>query len=98
MTTDSETPNPPVEQIRLGQVRAAIWRSEGKYGVQYRATFEKSFRGNDGWRTTSSFGPADLLVVAKAADLAFDAIRQLQMVEQNETVQQASSGAGRQGR
>lgn len=60
----------PVEEVRLGTVKAAIWRNETEHGVRYSVTFEKLYRDQSGWRSTGSFGRDDLLVLAKAADQA----------------------------
>lgn len=60
----------PVQEVRIGAVKAAIWRNETDTGVRYNATFGRIYRDGDQWRTTESFGRDDLLLLAKVADNA----------------------------
>ena len=66
--------NKPIHEIRLGQVKAAIWENtatEGKSnGTFFNVTFGRSFKDGEEWKTAQSFGRDDLLVVGKIADLA----------------------------
>ena len=68
----SSTNNKPVAEVRIGAVKAAIWPNQTESGaVRYNVTFSRIYKGDDGkWKSTSSFGRDDLLVVAKVADLA----------------------------
>lgn len=66
----------PVEEIRLGAIRAAIWRNETDGGIRHNVTFERLYRDGDQWKSTHSFGRDDLLVVAKVADQAHTWIHQ----------------------
>ena len=70
--TDTEIKNkPPVAKIRIGNVHATVWKN----GDFYSAQFERRYQDKDEkWQTSHSFGPADLLPLAKAADRAHDAI------------------------
>lgn len=76
------TQNTPVEEVRIGTVKAAIWRNQaGDDGaVRYNVTFGKLFRSaEDGkWQTSRSFGRDDLLVLAKLADRVHSRIHELQ--------------------
>jgi hypothetical protein len=68
--------NQPLQKINLYPVSAAIWRNETEKGVRYSVTFEKSYKDSSGkWQSTSSFSESDLLLVAKAANLAHDEIQ-----------------------
>lgn len=60
----------PVQEIRLGAIKAAILRNETEGGARYNATFERLYRDGDAWKATASFGRDDLLVLAKVADQA----------------------------
>jgi hypothetical protein len=60
----------PVHEIRLGRVKAAIWRNEGDYGTRHNVTFSRIFKTENGWETSTSFGRDDLPLVEKVADLA----------------------------
>jgi hypothetical protein len=61
----------PVHEIRLGAIKAAIWKNETQTGPRYSATLSRIYRDEKlkEWKRTESFGRDDLLVVAKVADL-----------------------------
>ena len=73
----------PTEEVRIGAIKAAIWQNQVKDGgVRYNVTFGRLYRTDDGeWKTTTSFGRNDLLVLAKLADLAHTRIFALQAAE-----------------
>ena len=61
----------PIETVRIGAVKAAIWGNKAGESTRYNVTFSKRYRDADGqWKTTHSFGRNDLLVLAKVADQA----------------------------
>ena len=65
----------PVHTIRYGAVRAAIWKNVVDMGnnsrPMYSVTFGRSYKdGENNWKDSTSFGPDDLLVLAKAANEA----------------------------
>ena len=60
----------PVHEVRLGAIRASVWANEGENGTRYNVTFDRAYKDGDAWKSTSSFGRDDLLVLAKAADQA----------------------------
>ena len=64
--------NKPVAEVRVGAVKAAIWPNKTESGaVRYNVTFSRIYKDAQGeWKSTSSFGRDDLLVVAKVADQA----------------------------
>jgi hypothetical protein len=66
--------NRPVHTIRYGAVRAAIWRNVVDNGnasrPMYNVTFSRSYKDGDEWKDASSFGPDNLLELAKAANEA----------------------------
>lgn len=68
----SSTTKQPVAEVRVGRVKAAIWPNTTESGaVRHNVTFSRIYKDADGkWKSTSSFGRDDLLVVAKVADLA----------------------------
>ena len=59
--------NKPVEELRLGAIKAAIWQNEAKNGHRYNA---RLYKDGDEWKTSDSFGRDELPVVAKIADMA----------------------------
>ena len=60
----------PVHEVRLGAIKAAIWKNDTENGVRYNVTMSRLYRDGDEWKSTDSFGRDDLLVVAKIADQA----------------------------
>ena len=64
--------NKPVAEVRVGAVKAAIWPNQTESGaVRYNVTFSRIYKDAEGnWKSTSSFGRDDLLVLAKVADQA----------------------------
>lgn len=66
----------PIHEVRIGRIKAAIWRNETESGPRFNVTFGRVYKTDDGWESTDSFGRDDLLVVAKVADLAHTWIHQ----------------------
>jgi hypothetical protein len=63
--------NKPVEEVRIGSVKAAIWKNDTESGPRFNVTFQRLYRDDESsWRSTESFGRDDLLVLAKVADQA----------------------------
>ena len=58
----------PIHEVRLGAIKAAVWKNEVTGGVRYNATFSRLYKDEDQWKSTESFGRDDLLVLAKVAD------------------------------
>jgi hypothetical protein len=65
------TKQKPIHEVRLGSIKAAVWKNETEAGVRYNVTFSRIYKdGDQNWQSTDSFGRDDLLQVAKVADLA----------------------------
>jgi len=64
----------PAHTIRLGYIKATIWRNtvtkDKKERTLYNTTIRRTYKDGDGLKDTDSFGRDDLLLVAKVADLA----------------------------
>lgn len=78
----------PVEEVRVGAVKAAVWRNVVDMGnnsrPMYSVTFQRLYRdGENAWKSAESFGRDDLLVLAKVAERVFDRIHELQQVGQD---------------
>ena len=74
----TETTNKPVDEVRIGRVKATIWRNQTEAGrPRYNVVFSRLYKDGATWASTSSFGRNDLLVLAKAADLAHTRVLQL---------------------
>jgi hypothetical protein len=55
-------------EIRLGAIKATIWKNETTTGARYNTTFIRLYRDGNEWKSTASFGRDDLLVLGKVAD------------------------------
>ena len=60
----------PVHEVRLGKVKAAIWRNESEIGTRFGVTFSRIYKTESGWESSSSFGRDELPLLAKVADMA----------------------------
>jgi hypothetical protein len=60
----------PIHEVRLGSIKAAVWRNDTESGVRYNVTFSRLYKDNDSWKSTDSFGRDDLLLLRKVADHA----------------------------
>src|SRR5882672_6030045 len=74
----------PVHEVRLGAIKAAIWKNDTPNGVRYNVTFVRLYRDNVEWKTTESFGRDDLLVLAKVADCAHSWIHEQRQEDREE--------------
>ena len=73
----------PVHEIRLGLIKASIWRNQTKSGERHSVTVARLYKNGDTWKESSYFGRDDLLLVAKVADLAHSWITQPPLVREN---------------
>ena len=61
----------PVHEVRLGKIRAAIWRNGEKGKSWFSVSLSKIYTDADGkWKDTTSFHRDDLPLLCKVADLA----------------------------
>ncbi|MBL9171411.1 MAG: hypothetical protein JNN07_27005 [Verrucomicrobiales bacterium] len=60
--------NKPIHEIRLGAIRAAIWKNETAHGPRLSASFSRLYKEDKEWKSTTSFGRDDLLLLAKVAN------------------------------
>ncbi len=66
--TPAATPRKPVQDLRLGRLKAAIWENPTDNGVRYNVTFARLYKDESGWHSNDAFGHDDLLGLAKLAD------------------------------
>ena len=68
----------PANEIRIGAIKAAIWKNDTAGGVRYNVTFSRIYKDKDDdqWKSTDSFGRDVLLVLGKVADPAHTWIHQ----------------------
>ena len=58
----------PIYEVRLGHIKAAVWKNETEAGIRYNVTFSRIYKDGDTWKSTDSFGRDDLLLLGKVAD------------------------------
>ena len=71
----------PIHEVRLGAIKAAVWKNETETGARFNVTFSRIYKDGDTWKSTDSFGRDDLLVVGKVADQAHTWIHQQEQQE-----------------
>ena len=58
----------PAHTIRIGLVRASIWKSDGSNGDAFTVTVDRQWREATGeWKDSPTFLPGDLRHLARAA-------------------------------
>ena len=75
----------PAHEVRLGRIKAAIWANTTDQGIRYNVTLTRIYKDQESgeWRTSTSFGRDDLLLVAKISELAM-----VWIYQQNQTQNQ----------
>ena len=63
-----KTNSKPIHEVRLGLIKAAVWKNETEAGVRYNVTFSRLYHDGEQWQSIDSFGRDDLLLLAKVAD------------------------------
>ena len=68
----NQTKNRPVETLRDGALKAAIWRNESESGVFYNVTFARTYKDAKGnLQDADSYSGAQLLRLSRLAELAY---------------------------
>jgi hypothetical protein len=68
----------PAAKVTLYPITAAIWRNETSKGAAYSVTIQRSYKDAEGnWKSSDSLNESDLLLSAKALDLAHTKIAEL---------------------
>ncbi|MEO1279733.1 MAG: hypothetical protein AAFV77_12320, partial [Planctomycetota bacterium] len=98
MTNQNNTSNhsnKPIDHVRLGAIRAAIWQNTDSQGrIRYGTTFERGYVDQKGdWQSTTSFGRDDLLTLSKVADMANTRIHELQAEDREHADRSAATTA-----
>ena len=68
--------NKPVHEVRYRNVKAAVWLNQTVKGTMHNVTLSRSYREGEQWKNSFSFGPTDLLPLAKALNEAHTWIHQ----------------------
>ena len=61
------TKNQPVKEVRLGRIKAVIWKNPGSNGngPLFNTTLARLYKEPDNWKESQSLGRDDLLLAAK---------------------------------
>ena len=62
----------PVHEIRMGKIKAAIWANATDQGTRYNVSLARLYMGDDGWRSSDSFGRDDIPLMIKVLVSAYD--------------------------
>lgn len=84
--TDSNTTNPPVDRIKVGNVTASIWRNESDAGRWYSIVVERTYKDESTgeYKVSKSYRHGDLPFLGKAIHYAFDRVRELKAADRAE--------------
>jgi len=62
----------PVQEIRLGKVKAAIWANPNDQGVWHTVSLARLYTSDEGWRSSGSFGREDIPLLIRVLVSAYD--------------------------
>jgi hypothetical protein len=73
---------PPVHEIRMGRVKACVWKNETPQGARHNVTVSRLFKEGDTWKESRSFGREELPLLCKVVDLAHTWIYEQKQLDQ----------------
>ena len=76
-----QTKQRPVETLRDGAIKAAIWKNESENGAFFAVTFARTYKNGDELKDTDSFSGSQLLRLARLAEKAYDRTSKLVKAE-----------------
>ncbi len=68
----SQVKSKPAHEIRLGNIKATIWKNENDGFTRYNINFSRSYYSDGSWKNSDSYGRDDLPRVIKCADIAYE--------------------------
>lgn len=75
----------PVETLRDGNVKAAIWENDSEKGAFHSVSFARSYRDKEGnYADANRFSGADLLKLSRLAEQSYDAVQKRRASPQRE--------------
>ena len=73
MSKSTQTKTRPVETLRDGAIKAAIWRNDSENGAFHGVTFSRTYKNGGGeLQDTNSFSGTQLLRLSRLAEKAYD--------------------------
>ncbi len=72
-TNDDTASNKPVQEIRIGKIKAVIWANQTESGIRHNVTLRRLFKRDENptWEQSDSFGRDDLPVVMEVSRAAW---------------------------
>ncbi len=70
MSTTKSQVKRPVQEFRMGRIKAAVWENDTQQGICHNVTLSRLYKDGNNWKDSNSFGRDDLPLVLKVADLA----------------------------
>jgi len=61
----------PVHELRIGLIKARIWKRRTRSGVRHTVSVVRLFRNGDVWKESARFGRDDLPMLRLALDRAY---------------------------
>ncbi len=58
--------NKPATEIKIGPIKATVWKNSGSKGDYHNVTFCKLYKKGDSWETTTTFSRDDLALLDTA--------------------------------
>lgn len=88
------TTKKPTKTLRDGALRATIWANESEKGTFYRTTLSRRYQDQNGdWKDSDSFTGADLLRIARLAELAYTETLSLRQESSSSPSEEPASSA-----
>ncbi|MGD1881189.1 MAG: hypothetical protein ACFB11_02540 [Paracoccaceae bacterium] len=86
--------NRPVETLRVGSLKASIWRNEGDNGVSYSTTFAQMWKDDHGrYHDSNSYYDADMLKLGELTRAAYHRTNELRRDHAREQEQSSDQKA-----
>lgn len=85
MNSNTNEKQQPVQEFRVGGVKAVLWKNETRNGAMFNTSLVRIYKdADDQWQETHSLGRDDLLAAAKVLDQAHSYIIEAEQTERSE--------------
>lgn len=72
----------PLLKLQDGLITATIWLNKTDEGLdRYSISLVRNYQKDEKWHETSSYGPLELLKIARLSEAAYDFVRQHRQAE-----------------
>ena len=83
--------NPPIHTIRMGLIKASIWRNQTRVGDRHNVTLSRLYKNGEVWKESTRLGRDDLLVASKVLDQAHSWIVEVNQTEDDSHARRTNS-------